>query len=454
MRQSVKQSNVKVWFPSGLFVGVLAALLLLRPPVASTQEPAATPPPLDTRPDALPPTVILSNVPGPSAAPDKEKTPPVVQATPTHARIGGPQFQGALTCSSSLCHGGGSAERNAYTIWNRSDQHHRSAATLTSQRAMLMAKGAGLSSSAGSVDCTVCHEPLAGVPDERLPAALDVRSEGVTCESCHGAAQNWMRSHTRRDFTHAQNVQTGVRELRGLYARANACVACHQVISTKLLAAGHPSLIFELDEQMEKEPRHWTIDTGDYYGPRAWLTGQAVALREMSWSLNDNAAPGAEEREQWRALVWLLQRTVDSRGGDGKLPGFDDVPNPDAFIPGNVARARGLADNFARAASELDWSRESVRRCLDGLAATDKEFAPVVGPEEQLAMRLRGQRLHRALTRLVVVLRKKDEDKWKPAMLELAELYVLSERRVIFDGAAYADHLRRFRAEAAKVAAD
>lgn len=43
-----------------------------------------------------------------------------------------------------------------------------------------------------------------------------------------------------------------MRDLRNLYARANACVACHQNVDPEILKAGHPELVFELDRQSNK----------------------------------------------------------------------------------------------------------------------------------------------------------------------------------------------------------
>src|SRR6185437_13041129 len=101
-------------------------------------------------------------------------------------------------------------------------------------------------------------------------------------ESCHGRAENWIRSHTRTDFTHMDRVHAGMRDLQNIYVRANSCVACHQNVDADLLQAGHPELIFELDGQLVSQPRHWREKSG-WSGPQTWLVGQAVALREMSW---------------------------------------------------------------------------------------------------------------------------------------------------------------------------
>ena len=449
---------MKVCLPLGLIVCLVIALLLARPLAAPAEGPTPAPvPPVDLRGETVLGNVIVPSAPAPVPPVVEEKK--TAESRPTQAREhpGGPRFMGAMTCSSSLCHGGGSPERDAYTIWKKSDPHQRAAATLAGTRAARIAQGVALGNAAAGTRCTECHTPLAVVPEERLPAGLDVRTEGVSCESCHGPAQNWIRSHTRRDFTHAQNVETGVREVKNLYARANSCVACHQVIDADILAAGHPPLLFELDAQTVAEPRHW-IDPGDYFGPQAWLTGQAVALREMSWSLGQTTGTVVPEaREQWRALLWLLQRTTEARGEKGEggaLPGFDAVPNADQFSPGNVTRARATADDFARAASHLEWTPGSVRRCLDGLAATDKEFTPVAGGEGELALRSRAQRLALALSRLLAPLQKQDTAKWTPASQELDKLFAVADARAIFDGGAFAEQLRRFHGEVAKMTAD
>jgi len=107
-----------------------------------------------------------------------------------------------------------------------------------------------------------------------------------------------------------------MRDLRNWYIRANACVACHQTVDTDVIDAGHPRLVFELSTQMKAQPPHWR-DPAD--SPvRAWLTGQAVALRELSWKMqgNDrNSDPDA--LAQTNALAWLLSKVTSS---DRSLP--------------------------------------------------------------------------------------------------------------------------------------
>ena len=102
-------------------------------------------------------------------------------------------------------------------------------------------------------------------------------------------------------------LAVGMRDLSDYYARANNCIACHQNIDSTLLDAGHPEMFFELDSQMAAEPPHWT-DEGIWLGPRAWLTGQAAALREISWALTKK--PGDTVLPRWQALAWLLRKTT------------------------------------------------------------------------------------------------------------------------------------------------
>ena len=163
---------------------------------------------------------------------------------------------GAVTCQSSMCHGGASPSRDQFTIWSREDFHFRAYATLVTARSVRIAESLGLASATDSNRCTTCHAPFAALPPGHLTSTANA-TEGVSCETCHNSAAAWLRGHTRPDWTYADRIDAGMRDLRSAYIRANTCVACHQVIDLALLKAGHPELIFELDGQDASEPRHW-----------------------------------------------------------------------------------------------------------------------------------------------------------------------------------------------------
>lgn len=200
------------------------------------------------------------------------------------------EFVGAQSCSTSGCHGG--AKRNESITWSKKDFHSRAYATLTTARSDRIADTLHIADPTQSPRCTVCHAPM---PEPH-------RTEGVSCETCHGAAQTWLRAHTRPDYTHSDRVQAGMRELKDLTARAHACVACHQNVDADILAAGHPELIFELDGQSVAMPKHWHEPPS----PQAWLIGQTVALRELAWQLKWE--PTDSLAAQHAGLQWLLQQ--------------------------------------------------------------------------------------------------------------------------------------------------
>ena len=125
-----------------------------------------------------------------------------------------PKFLGAQTCSSSSCHGGAGNKQNQFTIWAKDDFHHeRPYALLETRRSATIADFFKISNPERSTRCTVCHAPFHTVPPEQLAPQAKI-IEGVSCESCHAPAENWLRSHTRQDWTTADRVQAGMRDLK------------------------------------------------------------------------------------------------------------------------------------------------------------------------------------------------------------------------------------------------
>ncbi len=117
--------------------------------------------------------------------------------------------------------------------------------------------------------CLACHATTA-------PAGGDVRlydreRDGVTCVSCHGAAEEWVARHqfgstswarlTRRE----KEDKFGMIDLWDPVRRAETCTSCHvgsreegKVVTHEMYAAGHPPLpSIEVSSFGEAEPRHW-----------------------------------------------------------------------------------------------------------------------------------------------------------------------------------------------------
>jgi len=308
--------------------------------------------------------------------------------------IAAPKFLGSQSCSSSSCHGGAGEKSNQYTIWSTHDFHHvRPYATLETARSERLADVLKIGNATQSARCTVCHAPFQTVPAARLGAEAKV-TEGISCETCHGPAENWIRSHTRPDYTHADRVATGMRDLKNHYVRANTCVACHQNIDPEIRAAGHPELIFEMDGQSVTMPRHWP-KAQDAPGPQAWLVGQAVALREASWQLMNEKSPDEDLINRWRGLAFVIARAAAVVPDLPAPPDTTFRPNTETF-----QLTQKWGEEIAKGAARLSWTDELSKKVLNAFSESAADFGSI--PKTVSARR--AERLVLALDRLTAAL--------------------------------------------------
>lgn len=360
----------------------------------------------------------------------------------------GGRFVGAAGCKSSSCHGGAGEKRSQYLTWMQKDFHTRAYAILTDARSARIAETLAISSvgkkegnklekaAQESSRCTVCHSPFQSVaPAQLMPTAHP--DEGVSCENCHNSAEPWLRGHTRKDWNYAMRVTAGMRDLKSFYVRANTCVACHQNLDSDILKAGHPELTFELDGQSVAEPKHWRDDDPSS-GLRAWLVGQAVALREMSWALSKTETPDPEATAQWKGLAWLLAKATARQANLPVIDPPDDTTSRSVFTA-----AQGRADLLARRAAESRLSDDLAQQLLHAFAATDSEFVVSKETSPDLLFR-RAQRLVLALDRLSVALSSEPPGATKnPA---LTQLFDDVRSRADFQVPRFVEHLRGFHA--------
>ena len=120
-------------------------------------------------------------------------------------------------------------------------------------------------------------------------------SDGVGCETCHGAASGWIASHYAVPATHTSNVANGswcrwsARKLQ----QRSASIAIigssdtGQFVTHSMMAAGHPRVAFELDLFTALQ-QHYDVDA-DYVARkgrpssvRMWAVGQAEAVRRST----------------------------------------------------------------------------------------------------------------------------------------------------------------------------
>jgi hypothetical protein len=355
---------------------------------------------------------------------------------PRQIREGGGVFVGSIGCKSSSCHGGAGPKRSQYITWSQKDFHTKAYAVLLNARSERIAESLGVAPAQSSARCTTCHSPLQSVAPSRLMRTAHP-DEGVSCETCHGAAGGWLRGHTRKDWHYSTRVAAGMRDLKNLYVRANACVACHQNLAPEILKAGHPDLFFELDGQSVAQPKHWK-DEEPWSGLREWLTGQAVALREMSWALAREPKNEAFSVARWDGLAWLCATATSAAG----------IPSPvshPANNPGgsDYASMQTQADALARRAAVSNWSNGSAQSLLVALASTETEFTGTGTANEVLGQR--AKRLVLALDRLAHAI---GQNRGAPLKIgpELDQLFQDVRTLDAFDARAFAAHLRAFRA--------
>lgn len=202
---------------------------------------------------------------------------------------------GVASCAGSNCHG-----QHEYRVWSqesdphRIDSHHRAFAVLLEDRAVRIARNLGLADASRADICLDCHADNIAA-EKRGP--LFKLSDGVGCESCHGAASGWLAIHLSGSG-HKANLAAGLNPTEQPAARAKICLRCHlgrggEELNHQIMGAGHPPLPFELDSFTAIEPAHFVVDKsyvqrkGFVSGINTWAVGQAVEVTERMDAILD-----------------------------------------------------------------------------------------------------------------------------------------------------------------------
>src|SRR5215469_1642832 len=321
------------------------------------------------------------------------------QATQKDAET--PQYVGAGGCSAPACHGSvrpltqTPVWQSEYSIWVTQDKHAHAYDSLSNPVAMRMAKILGLPAASSAQKCLACHSVDA--PQSARATTFD-QSDGVSCESCHGPASEWLGPHTTAGWTHEQSLTLGMYDTRDLVSRTDRCLECHlgtkdKYVDHEMLAAGHPDLYFELDSFEATMPRHWKqpLDADPWRDVRDWATGQAVQLSAEMKYLRDST-----EREAWPEYSQLdcfachheLVKTENSwrqeRGYAGRRAG-NAAWNPSRYIvfrefarEADPALAAQLDTSLGKLQTEMNRlqpDREKVSASASETAAKLDDFA-------------------------------------------------------------------------------
>jgi hypothetical protein len=271
--------------------------------------------------------------------PDPER-PTVSAADQKHAPVG------SAGCLAAACHGApaGKALRREYdehtwqssgACWTAADPHTAAYFVLTTTDAdkergvvkvsaeHIMARYAPGKKATDEARCVACHtNPALASPDNWNKAdKIALRSEGVSCEACHGAAGGWQGAHYGSAFkaNRANSYKdTGMMRLYDMGERAVACAGCHvgapadpasgapvRDMNHDMIAAGHPRLNFDFADFQARLPRHWqekdrTKEPPKPYEPnpaKVWLVGRA-AHAEAACKLLEDRVKRAENGDK------------------------------------------------------------------------------------------------------------------------------------------------------------
>ncbi len=280
------------------------------------------------------------------------------------------RYEGVATCAGSTCHG--RAEGNGKVVrqdellhWQEPSSpggaHSRAYAILNGRRAAQIAVALGLGSAASAPACLGCHATNSS-PVQR--GGRFQLSDGVGCESCHGASSGWLASHYAVGASHASNVAQGMIPLDHPQARASVCLDCHfgssatgQFVTHRMMAAGHPRISFELDlfsalQQHHDEDSDYIARKGRTDSVRLWAVGQAEAVKR---SLSLFAKPGLGSQGIFpefyfydchschRAIDDKAERVLSFETNPGRPIPFATPPYNDENIIMLSAVARALA---------------------------------------------------------------------------------------------------------------
>jgi len=279
------------------------------------------------------------------------------------ARNPPPQYVGPGSCSASACHGSIQPRnttrvlQNEYSTWITADKHAHAYKALTEPLGKQIGVVLKLGESPEKAQrCLVCHA-LSVTPNEHA-REFDI-AEGVSCESCHGPASQWLEPHIHPDADHRTLVaRLHLYDNKDLALRAERCLTCHlgapgMTVDHELIAAGHPDLTFELDAFTAVEPPHW-VEKGPGGGPadplfgvKAWAVGQAVQLQQSMLRVSRHAKSGPwPEFSEMDCIV--CHHSLTGPASWRQQAGFDD------HRPGDPAYNLSRYVLFKHFAAEVD----------------------------------------------------------------------------------------------------
>ncbi|MBW2315814.1 MAG: cytochrome c family protein [Deltaproteobacteria bacterium] len=298
---------------------------------------------------------------------------------------------GARSCSE--CH-----EKEVET-WKDTDHYTGAMSLPRSPEAKRIAKALGIRRIKAAEACISCHYTV-----EQQAGPRPKATQGVSCESCHGAAREWIEVHdkygepdatpeTETPEHRAERLaacdRAGMNRAERLYGLAARCFACHTTPSEEIVEdGGHPvGGDFELMSWSQGDMRHnyWRGPAGTNEESSAerkrlmYLLGQTLELESALRVLaRANAGSSYAERVTGRvraalerlAAIDALASLPEVRDALRAAEGAMRVANQREAVLDAAAEvessARTIAENYTgRELAALDARVEALQRSAE-----------------------------------------------------------------------------------------
>ena len=276
------------------------------------------------------------------------------------------QLTAAQSCAAANCHGGPtpgitqpSVRRGAaFQLWKEMDPHARSWRTICGDESVAIMKRLRILDhdnqivdKAGFDNCLACHNTAKRFAENRSTAQLQ---EGIGCAACHGPGEQWINQHFQHHWSPESAGEQGFVNVGNLYVRARMCASCHvgdkdRDMNHDIIAAGHPSLHYELATFHAWQPKHWRdAESNDptFYEAQLWLAGQ-IASADASLALLESRANDSHTISQWPELS-----TYDCSSCHHGL-GLDNQRTPNRIATATYSRWNSAGLNWL-----LDYRKE------------------------------------------------------------------------------------------------
>jgi hypothetical protein len=275
--------------------------------------------------------------------------------------------------------------------------HYRTFDTLhRTPEAKAIADRLGLRSIKRDPTCVSCHyTPQLQGDRERLVA-------GVSCESCHGGARDWLERHAdyggpnvtratespeHRQARREASVAAGMNNPSNLYLVARQCLSCHTVPNESLVNVGHHkagTTEFELVAWSQGKVRHNFVSADGHANPTStperlrvmYVVGIMADLEaslrataeatEVANFAQTSAARAADRKQR----LWQVQRLIDNPSVAKALAAVAQIE----LKLGNRDQLLEAASAVGQAAYEFAETDGSTLSAIDSLLPSPSQY--------------------------------------------------------------------------------